>query len=277
MTMISIIIPVFNKSHYIVGTLQSVINQTYNDWEAIVIDDGSTDNSAEMIRSITDPRIHFYQQDNHGVSYTRNRGIHMAKGEFIALLDADDEWYPDYLETMMELAAKYPDYSVFCVAQKDRPIHTLPDGITIITDYCTYPYIFWTGSLLIKKEVYNEIGDFMINVQLGEDNDMWLRISCRYHTIYLNEAHVSHPYLTENNLGRTFDTQRTIPLWIWYKYDYPNKESLFRYVTDELVHFGNLFANQGNFDYAWKCLYKTRGFTALKPRLKLLHRIIFKK
>ena len=102
--MISIIIPVYNKSHYIVGTLQSAINQTYKDWEAIVIDDGSTDNSAEMIRSISDPRIHFYQQENHGVSYTRNRGIHMAKGEFIALLDADDEWFPDYLETVMELA-----------------------------------------------------------------------------------------------------------------------------------------------------------------------------
>ena len=277
MTMISIIIPVYNKSHYIARTLQSVINQTYKDWEAIVIDDGSTDNSAEIINSITDPRIQFYQQDNYGVSFTRNRGLHMAKGEFIALLDADDEWFPDYLETMMDLTAKHPNYSVFCVAQKDRPIHTLPDGISIITDYCKYPYIFWTGSLLIKKEVYNVIGDFKTNVQLGEDSDMWLRISCKYHTVYLNEAHVSHPYLTENNLSRTFDTQKTIPLWIWYKYDYPNKEKLFRYVTNELVHLGNLFANQGNYDYAWKCLYKTRGITAIKPRLKLLHRIIFKK
>lgn len=275
--MISIIIPVYNKSNYIENTLQSVIKQTYKDWEAIVIDDGSTDNSAEKIRTLTDPRIHFYQQDNHGVSYTRNRGIHLAKGEFIALLDADDEWFPDYLETMIGLSAKYPNYSVFCVAQKDRPIHTLPDGISIITDYCTYPYIFWTGSLFIKKEVYNEIGDFMINVQLGEDNDMWLRISCKYHTVYLNEAHVSHPYFTENNLGHTFDSQRTIPLWIWYKYNYPDKRKLFRYVTNELVHFGNLFANQGDYYYAWKLLSKTRGITTIKPRLKLLYRIIFKK
>ena len=275
--MISIIIPVYNKSHYIVETLHSVINQTYGNWEAIVIDDGSTDNSADMIRTVTDSRIHFYQQDNHGVSYTRNRGIHLAKGDYIALLDADDEWFPDYLETMMELVVKYPDYAVFCVAQKDRPIHTLPHGVSIITDYCTYPYIFWTGSMLIKKEVYNEIGNFKINIQLGEDNDMWLRISCKYHTIYLNEAHVSHPYLTENNLGRTFDARKTFPFWIWYKYDYPKKKELFRYVTDELVHFGNLFANQGDYGYAWKFLYKSRGFTAIIPRLKLLYRIIFKK
>ena len=275
--MISIIIPVYNKSHYIVKTLQSVIAQTYEDWEAIVIDDGSTDNSSEMIKTIDDPRIFFYQQDNHGVSYTRNRGIHLAKGEYIALLDADDEWFPDYLETMIELVAKYPNYAVFCVAQKDRPIHTLPNGVSIITDYCTYPYIFWTGSMLVKKEVYNEIGDFMINIQLGEDNDMWLRISCRYHTIYLNEAHVSHPYFTENNLGHTFNAQKTFPFWIWYTYDYPNKKKLFRYVTDELVHFGNLFANQGDYDYAWKYLSKSKGFTAIRPRLKLLYRIIFRK
>ena len=276
-TMISIIIPVYNKSNYIANTLQSVIDQTYKDWEAIVIDDGSTDNSAKIIRTITDSRIHFYQQDNHGVSYTRNRGIHLAKGDYIALLDADDEWFPDYLETMMELVTKYPDYAVFCVAQKDRPIHTLPDGVTIVTEYCTYPYIFWTGSMLIKKEVYNNIGDFMNNIQLGEDNDMWLRISCKYHTVYLNEAHVSHPYFTENNLGHTFNKNKTFPFWIWYKYDYPNKKKLFRYVTDELVHFGNLFAKQGDYDYAWKLLYKSRGYTAISPRLKLLYRIIFKK
>lgn len=275
--MISIIIPVYNKSHYIVETLQSVIAQSYKDWEAIVIDDGSTDNSAEMIRTITDSRIHFYQQENHGVSYTRNRGIHLANGEFIALLDADDKWFPDYLETMMDLSAKYPNFAVFCVAQKDRPIRTLPDGVSIITDYCTYPYIFWIGGLFIKKEVYNEIGDFMIGVQPGEDNDMWLRISCKYHTIYLNEAHVNHPYLTENNLGRTFDKKKAFPFWIWYTYDYPYKRKLFRYVTDELVHFGNLFANQGDYDYAWKYLSKTRGLTAIRPRLKLLYRIIFKK
>lgn len=275
--MISVIIPVYNKSHYVIRTLLSVLTQTYQDWEAIVIDDGSTDNSVEMVNTIKDPRILFYQQKNHGVSYTRNKGIQMAKGEYIALLDADDEWFPDYLETMMELATKYPDYAVFCTAQKDRPINTLPNGISVITDFCSYPYIFWTGCMVIKKEVFDAVGGFMTGIQLGEDTDMWLRISCKYHTIYLNEAHVYHPYITENNLGKIFIAKKTFPFWIWYKYDYPNKKSLFRYVTEELIHFGNQRANHGDYLSAWTYLSKTRGFTSIRPRLKLLYRIFFRK
>lgn len=274
---VSIVIPLYNKGNYIEKTLRSVIAQTYQNWEAIVIDDGSTDNSAEVAKTVVDSRIRIYQQENHGVSYTRNKGIHMAKGDFIALLDADDEWFPDYLETMMGLAAKYPDYSVFCVAQKDRPIKTLPDGVSFITDYCTYPYIFWTGALMIKKSVYEDIGDFRNGVQLGEDNDMWLRISCKYDTIYLNEAHVNHPYITENNLGRTLNSKKTFPFWQWYQYNYPDKKKLYRYVTGELVLFGNLFANQGDYDSAWSHLSKTRGLTAIRGRLRLLYRILFRK
>ena len=274
---ISVIIPVYNKEHYVLETIKSLLAQTFQDWEAIVIDDGSKDNSAKVIKSVKDSRIHFYQQTNHGVSYTRNKGIKLSKGEFIALLDADDIWFPDYLETMMKLATRYPTYSVFCVAQKDRPINTLPQGVSVIEDYCTYPYIFWIGGLLIKKEVYIDVGDFRVGVQPGEDTDMWLRISCKYHTIYLNEPHVEHPYFTENNLGRTFDTQKAFPFWIWYKYDYPDKKKLYRYVTDELIHFANIFADQGDYNYSWKYLSKTRGYTAIRPRLKLLLRIILKK
>lgn len=85
--MISVIIPVYNKCHFVAKTLESVLAQTYQDWEAIVIDDGSTDNSVEAIKTIHDPRIQLYQQDNLGVSYTRNKGIELAKGDFIALPD----------------------------------------------------------------------------------------------------------------------------------------------------------------------------------------------
>ena len=275
--MISVIIPVYNKCHFVAKTLESVLAQTYQDWEAIIIDDGSTDNSVEAIKTIHDPRIQLYQQDNHGVSYTRNKGIEIAKGDFIALLDADDIWFPDYLETMVTLVEKYPHHSVFCVAQKDRPINTLPSGISIIEDYCSYPYIFWTGGLLIKKEVYLSVGGFPVGIQLGEDLDMWLRVSCKYDTVYLNEAHVDHPYVTENNLARTINPKTTYPFWQWYSYPYPNKSKLQRYTTNIITSFANHFADEKQYSYARKYLFKTRGFSAICPRLRLLFKIIFHK
>lgn len=110
---VSVIIPVYNKEHYVFETLQSLLEQTFSDWEAIVIDDGSKDNSADIVKCIKDPRIQFFQQSNHGVSYTRNKGIEMARGEFIAFLDADDTWFPDYLETVVRLSLQYPSYPVF--------------------------------------------------------------------------------------------------------------------------------------------------------------------
>ena len=275
--MVSIIIPVYNKCHYVVKTLQSVLAQTYQNWEAIVIDDGSTDNSVAEIKTIKDPRIQLYLQDNHGVSYTRNKGIKMAKGEFIALLDADDTWFSDYLEVMMLLVEKFPKYSVFCVAQKNRPINSLPSGISFIDDYCSYPYIFWTGGMLIRKSVFSSVGDFRVGIQLGEDVDMWLRICCKYHTVYLNEPHVEHPYVTENNLARTYNPQKIYPFWEWYNYPYPNKSKLKKYTTNTLVLFANHFVDDKQFSYALKFLFKTRGFNAIRPRLRLLLRIILRK
>lgn len=274
---ISIIIPLYNKEHYVLGTIQSVLDQTYQDWEAFIINDGSTDNSAEIVRTIKDPRIHLYEQDNQGVSSARNKAIQMANGDFIALLDADDKWFPTYLETMVELYKKYPDYSIFIVGQKGRKIQTLPSGISIINDYCTYEYIYWAGSMLIRKKVYDEIGLFRVGVNIFEDADMWLRISCKYKAIYLNKELVDHPYITENNLARMCDPQKSCPLWEWYDYPYPNKKILYKHTTEQMVKWGNILANNRFYGDAWRFLYKTKGFSTIRPRLFLLLRIILRK
>ncbi len=273
---VSVIIPVYNKEHYVFETLQSLLEQTFSDWEAIVIDDGSKDNSADIVKSIKDPRIQFLQQSNHGVSYTRNKGIEMARGEFVAFLDADDTWFPDYLETVVRMSLQYPSYPVFCVAQKDRPIHTLPQGISIIKDFCSYPYIFWTGALLIKRNVFKEVGGFRVGVQLGEDTDMWLRISCKYHTVYLNEEHVYHPYITENNLAQIYDISKTFPFWEWYDYPYPDKKKLKEFTTYELTNFSNALVNKKQFKDALVYLLNVKGLTAIRKRMALLCRILLR-
>lgn len=273
---ISVIIPLYNKEHYIRDTIQSVLSQTFTNWEAIIINDGSTDNSESIAKSFHDNRIRVYSQDNQGVSKTRNRAIQLAQGDYIAFLDADDEWKPAYLETMINLARKYPEYSVFCTGQQGRPIHSLPSGVSVITDHCSYDYIFWTGAMLVKKAVFDKTGGFREGIQLGEDRDMWLRIGCIYPTIYLNEELVSHPYITENNLARTIDTAQSFPYWEWYNYPYPNKKSLFRYTTNQIVICAEEFVSKKRYSDAWSYLKKTRGLSAVRPRLKLLLRILLK-
>lgn len=271
---ISVIIPLYNKEHYIENTIKSVLYQTFSDFEVIVINDGSTDNSTKIVESFTDSRIKLIMQKNKGVSAARNRGIREAIGDFIAFLDADDTWYPDYLETMIKLSQQYPSYSVFCVAQKNRPIYTLPQGVSIIRDFCSYPYIFWTGALLIKNNVLKEVGGFRVGVQLGEDTDMWLRISCKYHTIYLNEAHVNHPYITENNLAQAIDVAKTFPFGEWYKYPYHDKRTLKKFTTNELTNFANTLVNKKLYKEALLFLRKTKGITAIRQRARLLFKII---
>lgn len=94
----SVVIPLYNKEHYIAGTLRSVLTQTFPDYEVIVVDDGSTDHSLQACKEVRSDKIRVVQQANQGVSAARNKGIELAAGEYICFLDADDTWHPDYLQ-----------------------------------------------------------------------------------------------------------------------------------------------------------------------------------
>ena len=103
--MFSVIIPLYNKSHTIERALKSVLNQTYKNFEAIIVDDGSTDNGIEIVNKYTsDARIKILKQKNQGVSIARNEGVKNSLYQYIAFLDADDEWEKDYLETVLKIA-----------------------------------------------------------------------------------------------------------------------------------------------------------------------------
>ena len=275
--MISVIIPLYNKEHYIESTIQSVLQQTFNDFEIIIINDGSTDNSAQKTKAIKDSRIRYYYQKNQGVSSARNYGIKVSKGEFIAFLDADDTWRSGFLKAMYELAQQYPQESVFSVAQENRPITTLPSGVTVVKDFCSYFYCFCTGSLFFRKEVFENVGFFKQNIHIGEDFDMWLRIACQYHYVYLNEPYLVHPVVTENNLSLIRDLSKTYPFWEWYSYPYSPKKSLYKYTTDRIVSMASRLFIEKRYSEALTLLMKSRGFNALRPRIKLLFKILFKR
>src|SRR5690606_33115952 len=112
----SVVISVFNKEKYIGETLKSVLAQTFSDFEIVVLNDGSTDNSEAEILKFTDARIRYFSAENQGASAARNFTIKQAKAAYIALMDADDYWYPFYLEEQNRLITAFPEESVFATA-----------------------------------------------------------------------------------------------------------------------------------------------------------------
>ena len=275
--MISVVIPLYNKVHFIKATIESVLAQTYTDMEIIIVNDGSTDGSVDVVKSFRDSRIRLIDQSNGGVSKARNHGLREAKGDFIALLDADDTWCPGFLQTMTTLAKQYPQESVFGAAQVNRPIKTLPEGVSLVKDFCSFFYCFCTGSLLIKREVFEEVGYFREGIQIGEDFDVWLRIACHYHYVYLNEPFLIHPETTENNLSMIRELSKTFPFWEWYAYPYTPKSSLYRYTTDRIVSSTSRLVKERRFSEALILLMKIKGHLALRPRIKLLIKILMRR
>ena len=275
--MISVIIPLYNKEHFVKDTIESVLAQTYTDFELIIVNDGSTDNSVHIVSEFDDSRIIIVNQKNAGVSAARNHGLQIARGEFISFLDADDTWRSGFLKAMFDLSQQYPHESVFGAAQENRPITTLPQGVSVVKDFCSYFYCFCTGSLFIKKEVFESVGLFRQNIQIGEDFDMWLRIACHHNYVYLNEPFLIHPIVTENNLSLIRDLSITYPFWEWYSYPYTPKRSLYKYTTDRIVSVATRLIKERRFSEAHILLKKAKGSTALRPRLRLLLKILLKK
>lgn len=191
----SIIIPVYNKVNFIENTLQSVFQQSFTDYEIILINDGSTDDSESKILTFNDPRIHYYSKKNEGVSETRNLGIEKAKSEFVTFLDADDYWYPNFLEEMFLLIKKFPEQSVFSAAIEIENTKTvIPSSYSIekINDNVIVNYfeashkesVLFTSCAVFHKNVFEKVGKFDPLIKSGQDTDLWIRIGLIYPIVF---------------------------------------------------------------------------------------------
>lgn len=202
--MISVVIPLYNKEQSIASTLQTVLKQTYQDFEIVIVNDGSTDHSVEEVAKVPDPRIRLIHQSNAGVSAARNRGIAEARGEFVAFLDADDVWKPDYLKTQYELTQKYPECSVFASDYefKDTYGKVTPTIIRklsfkgadgILSNYfevacCSHPPL-WTSAVMVKKSAMQLVGGFPVGIKSGEDLLTWARLAVNGKIAYAKQAY----------------------------------------------------------------------------------------
>ena len=187
--LISVVIPLYNKELSISGTLRSVLAQTYPDYEIIVVNDGSTDTSAEVVRQmmLEDNRIRLIEQSNAGVSAARNTGILNAHGEYIAFLDADDLWTSDYLETLDKLIHDFPDAGLYCIGYWAIQDSQIPNGLSSLIQendrvrgWVDNPWSgntdLFAGSSSSSKDRLIRVGLFDTRMTHGEDLDLFWRM-----------------------------------------------------------------------------------------------------
>lgn len=190
---ISVVIPAYNAGAHIGRTIDSVLKQTRPADEIIIVDDGSTDNTAEAIRQY-ESKVRLICQENGGASAARNTGINAAAYEWIAFLDGDDEWLDGYLETQIDLLKRNPELVwtganyIVCYCNDDlrRNWHEIEKGKKILggKDYLEDYFIAhihgtigWTGTMIIRKDVLEEAGMFRGGQLMANDTDMWWRIA----------------------------------------------------------------------------------------------------
>ena len=204
--MFSIIIPLYNKAAYIEKAIHSVLSQTFQEFELILVDDGSTDKGFDVVQTLfttlTPPLGDWgaVRQKNQGVSTARNNGVKIAKYDYIAFLDADDWWEPTYLEEMKGLIEGYPEAGIYgssyyIVKNAHKRLATIgvePDFERGIINYCrvyakTLCMPLWVGATIIGKSIFEEEKGFKPTLKLGEDFDLWVRVANKYPVALLNK------------------------------------------------------------------------------------------
>ncbi len=218
---VSVIIPTYNRAHLIREALESVFSQTYRDYEVIVVDDGSTDNTREILASYRD-RIHIVWQENQGISAARNRGILLARGKYLAFLDSDDRWLPEKLERQVS----YLDQNSYMglvsshlwryEIGKEKERERVPRSIgRSFGELVTGPNFIDTSTVVIRKRCIEVVGNFDESMPAAEDWELWVRIAKRFGIHCMEDIlaeHRWHPANTTKDMTKVYEGY-----WKFYK------------------------------------------------------------
>ncbi|WP_067148852.1 glycosyltransferase family 2 protein [Pseudotamlana agarivorans] len=238
----SVVIPLYNKEKYIEATLLSVFNQTFKNFEIIIINDGSQDNSIAIVQTLNDPRIKLYSIENQGVSFARNLGIKNASSNYIALLDADDQWYPNHLQTMHDLIVDFPNKGLYCsryefvfknkIAKKSK-LKDIPELYRgPITDFFSsnlFDPIIHTSAAVIPKHIFSEVNFFDTNLKSGQDTYLWIQIALK-HDIVISNAISSKFVKYANSLSKSQHTKGRIFILDKFKKQEENNSAFHKYM-----------------------------------------------
>jgi len=227
MPQVSVIIPLYNKGKYIARALDSVFAQTYQDFEAIVVDDGSTDDSPDIVRKYDDPRLRLIQQANAGPGSARNRGIKETTAPYLAFLDADDEWLPSFLDDSMHILRNHPECDLCVSAWYQDSVSGFPDrkNVCIVDCYRQFgfkyahgPYrirqdapikevqellnLFFSSTLVVKKAIASGYGGFYDKGRYtyGEDYYLWIQLGIN-HRFFRNTKPLAYYHNNDSDLS----------------------------------------------------------------------------
>nr|WP_319775851.1 glycosyltransferase [uncultured Sphaerochaeta sp.] len=192
---VSVIVPTYNRAHLLGQTVHSVLNQTYADFELVIVDDGSEDDTASMVSRISDSRIKFFQKGNGGISSARNLGIRRSEGRYLAFLDSDDIWLPELLAQEVPVLDNSPAYGAVYARSQYMSEHgrLLPQidgsrerfpGDPMAS--MLYGYFVSTPTVLVRRECFDRVGCFDENLVGREDYDMFLRIARHYRYCFID-------------------------------------------------------------------------------------------
>lgn len=216
---VSIVVTCYNYGKYVAGCLASLQEQTFQNFEVIVVDDGSTDDSEEQVRSfLDDPRFRYIKQDNGGQANAKNRGIKESSGELVAFLDADDQWDSTKLEQQVPL---FFEANIGVVYSRTAYINTQgelqqtdPEGQYIlprkgcVTKYLIYDNFVPFSSAVVRRDYFEKFGMFDESLAMGIDWDLWLRFSTKVHFDYIDKKlllyRVGHSDQMSKNLLERF-------------------------------------------------------------------------
>lgn len=221
---VSVVIPAYNYARYLLDAVTSVSLQNWEPLEIIVIDDGSTDETPSVLAAIRDSRLRVIRQANAGLSAARNTGIRAARHEFIAFLDADDRWSPDFLATVAGRLATLPPEFIMAacgfqrITEDGRPVEqpmrvVPPPKVLTARDFTLRNRIF-PSSVIVRKSAFENNGDFDTALRSSEDRDMWIRLTTRHCAAYIDTPLVQirrHGHnMSKHAVRMRYNTARTL-------------------------------------------------------------------
>lgn len=230
MAFFSVIIPLYNKEAYIQQTIDSILNQSFTDFELIIVDDASTDDSLVLAKKYTSEKITFIEHaKNKGLAAARNTGIKQASSSYITFLDADDSWKPNFLQTIHELITGFPEARIFATNYEEswkentriphNGVSKLGKNFKGYIDFFSLNLgqgIYCHGSVCFHKEVYEKIGLYNEHIEFSEDIDLNIRANFHFKLAYSAKREMRYAMAISNQITRNSILNKSIPDYSLY-------------------------------------------------------------
>lgn len=283
---ISVVIPLYNKANHILNTLQSVLKQTVPAMEIIVVNDGSTDDGALRVERANLPRVTVINRKNQGVSAARNIGIAKASGDYVAFLDADDQWSPLFLQEMCGLIERFPYAGMYasryqCVEPGNKFVDAKialdkvdPKGMLLnnyfeIASQGDLPFMM--SCSVVQRSLVAKVGGFRVGEIMGEDQDFFARVALKSSIAYSPNIHLMYHRDTDNRACQNYVPKQECPFsrrlhHLVKKGVVKGKlaKDINRYSAAHLVHIAKLNALKGRREVAQRILQDPR--CKLRPK-----------